>query len=159
MLLIHLVGLVGAGKTHFLHSFFPTSPAFDIKDVYEEYCITPQDLRRPEIYSQFASAVEFTLTNFTRQFAGEPVGFIESSGINQAINRSLARYPHKTLWIQSHFSDKIALERPYAPRLNARILDAYHLRRIQNEWIFDGDTQLFYAGGNEIKDWKFLITM
>ncbi|MHA1619480.1 MAG: hypothetical protein ACTSVZ_09370 [Promethearchaeota archaeon] len=47
MKLLHIIGKVGSGKSHFTRKYFPQAPVFDIKDVYEKYDVTPADLRSP----------------------------------------------------------------------------------------------------------------
>ncbi|MHA1674145.1 MAG: hypothetical protein ACTSYI_11020 [Promethearchaeota archaeon] len=149
MKLIHLVGKVGAGKSHFARKYFSQDPVFDIKDVYEKYGVSPAELRDPNVYRQFASAVAATLDNFCRQYHDEPIAFIESSGINQAINQALRTHPHKVLLIQSKFSESIASERPYAPALNLQIKRAIDSKKMRWDYRFDGNKASFYLAGDD----------
>ena len=59
--IIHVIGLVGAGKSTFIQKYFPDLLVFDIKDIYENNNFNPKDLHdNPRSYLQFQSALEYS---------------------------------------------------------------------------------------------------
>ena len=136
--IIHVIGLVGSGKSKFIQKFLSGSniddspsfsyPIFDIKEIYEESGFSPEDLKDPKNYSQFNSAIRFSIGNLTfgltenlsKNLIGEDQNLliVESSGINKALNESLIPYDRLIIWIKSNFGKNISIIRPYAESLN-----------------------------------------
>lgn len=140
--IVHVIGLVGAGKSHFIREFCPYAPVFDIQDVYKEYDISPDQLQGTA-YGQFANALAYTLDNFFRHYSAENLLLIESSGLNRALNRYLLAMSHDTILIESSYSDGIALERSYATDLNRLITHAIDKHEITPTYRYNGDTGEF----------------
>ena len=143
MILVHVIGKVGVGKTHFIRQYGSSAPCFDIKSIYEKYDITPQDLQQPGVYSQFTSALAYTLDGFLQQFSDSSIIFIESSGLNKAINAFLVRLNPTLLYVQSHYSDSIENSRKYAKDLNPLIEQAITTQQIKPDVWYHGDTYDF----------------
>jgi dephospho-CoA kinase len=47
MEVLHVVGLVGAGKTTAIRRFFPTFVEIDVQDVYRQHYFNPDDIKTP----------------------------------------------------------------------------------------------------------------
>lgn len=63
--IIHVIGLVGAGKSTFIQKYFPNVPVFDIKDIYLNNNFNPKDLHNnPNSYLQFQSALGYSFSQF-----------------------------------------------------------------------------------------------
>jgi hypothetical protein len=128
MLLLHIIGAVGAGKTTMIRQFWPTYQVFDIKDVYTFFQFTPEDLRDSEKYQSFANGVASELEGYCMEceLAEQPIGIVESSGINKALNAALSQYEVCTIWIEGDPTQASTPEfeqsHPYAASLNAEIL-------------------------------------
>jgi len=142
MQIIHVIGKVGAGKSWFIEKYCQNFPVFDIKSIYEEYNISPQDIRG-EKYSQFANALEITLDNFCQQYHAEEYVVIESSGINRTINRFLLGRSHITILVESMFSLSVEFTRPYASKLNQIIEKAIENGEISVDYVFNGNSESF----------------
>ena len=102
MQLLHVIGPVGAGKTTMIRQFWPTYQVFDIKAVYTFFQFAPEDLRDKGNYQQFAQGVLNELESYcyTCLLNQRPLGIVESSGINQALNHAVALYDVCTIWIE-----------------------------------------------------------
>lgn len=143
--ILHIIGLVGAGKTTFIERYLAKYPVFDIKRVYHESNFTPQDIKDPAKYGQFASAIRFHLTNAIesiKKSEGEYL-IIESSGINQTINAFVTAYDRLTLWIQSKYHLKAVKYREYAANLNRAIINALDRGTIRYDLVFDWSRKSF----------------
>ena len=63
--IIHVIGLVGAGKSTFIQKYFSNLPVFDIKNIYKANNFNPKDLHdNPGSYPQFKSALYYSFSNF-----------------------------------------------------------------------------------------------
>ena len=125
MKIIHVIGKVGAGKSHFITRVLSRKrqilQKFDVKDVYRETGHTPKELMDPTAMAQFSTAMEHKISAFVsahRQMEGLFV--VESSGMNKSINRALMTFEHDVILVTSPFSSspKIHRSRPYATNLN-----------------------------------------
>ncbi|XEO75187.1 hypothetical protein WKT22_00202 [Candidatus Lokiarchaeum ossiferum] len=143
--ILHVIGLVGSGKTFFIKKFFSNVPTFDIKKIYEDFGFSPEDLHnQPEKYSQFQSALQINFEKFLAFVKMEkfPIVLVESSGINQALNQILNQYNNYRIWIKADISRIISLNiytsRPYAKKLNEHMLGLRKNRKI----IFNNEFDL-----------------
>jgi hypothetical protein len=143
MQILHVIGKVGAGKSHFIRQYCSHTPCFDIKTIYEEYQCKPVQLRQPAVYRQFVSALNYTMDGFFRQFAEESLVVIESSGINHALNQYLKDHHPILLYVKSSYSMNIAKERPYAETLNPIIERALLSKKFCPVVAYNGDTDTF----------------
>ncbi len=148
-MIIHIIGKVGAGKTHFIKQYCPYAPVFDIKSVYEKYNFKPDQLQGG-LYRQYASALFYTLDNFRRQYATDPFVVVESSGINKAMNAYLEHLPHITIYVESSFSKHISKSRDYADKINPIIDLALKSNEIRPKVRYDGDLNQFSPSVPEI---------
>ena len=93
--IIHVIGLVGAGKSTFIQKYFRGLPVFDIKDIYKDNNFNPKDLHdNSGSYPQFQSALDFSFSNFYKNLETNniPIGIVESSGINKGLNQILKKF-------------------------------------------------------------------
>ncbi len=143
--IIHVIGLVGAGKSTFIQKYFATLPIFDIKDVYENNNFNPKDLHNnPGSYVQFQSALEYSFLNFCRNLEERniPIGIVESSGINKGLNDILKKFFVYRIWITPDHKrmqiKKIYEKQPYAKDLNEHMQKLFNYRKIvyNNEFNF-----------------------
>lgn len=143
--ILHVIGLVGSGKTFFIQKFFSNIPTFDIKQIYEDFGFTPKDLhKQPEKYTQFQRALQIKLNQFLDfiKIHKFPIVLVESSGINQALNHILNQYNNYRIWIKADISRMKSLniytKRPYAEKLNDHMLGLKKNRKIlfNNEFDF-----------------------
>ncbi len=104
---IHIIGLVGAGKTHFINRHFPGIPEiFDVKTVYEQSQFAPGDLHNnPKAYEKFMLAMDSTFKYFVENMQKLEFEYVvcESTGINGAMNKTLRPYKPYILWIEPFF--------------------------------------------------------
>nr|QEE17770.1 hypothetical protein DSAG12_03608 [Candidatus Prometheoarchaeum syntrophicum] len=135
--IIHVIGLVGAGKSAFIQKYFPNLPIFDIKDIYQTNNFTPQDLHNnPDSYLQFQSALEYSFEGFYQNLkeTNKPIGIVESSGINKGLNAILKKFFVYRIWITPDFkrmqAKKIYVKQPYAKNLNEHMLALYKYKKI-----------------------------
>ena len=143
--IIHVIGLVGAGKSTFIQKYFPDLPIFDIKDIYENNNFNPKDLHNnPGSYIQFQSALKYSFSNFYRNLEemNVPIGIVESSGINKGLNKILEKFTVYRIWITPDHKrmqvKKIYEKQPYAKSLNEHMLTLFKYKKIiyNNEFIF-----------------------
>ncbi|MHA1718173.1 MAG: hypothetical protein ACTSWX_00130 [Promethearchaeota archaeon] len=144
--IIHVIGIVGAGKSKFIKKFLYNYPTFDIKEIYQNYSFNPKDFQAdPEKYSQFQSALDYSFSKFYEQLERKklPVGIVESSGINHALNNILRRFFVYRIWIipnkQSENSKpwKLYEERPYAEELNKHLMQKFEKNEVPFNNKFD----------------------
>ena len=64
-------------------------------------------------------------------------------------HQALRSHPHKTLLIHSNYCWCIAVERPYAPKLNQQIQKAMDAKKLQWDYRFDGNMASFYPVGED----------
>src|SRR5271157_1759540 len=86
---VHVIGLVGSGKSTFIRQYLYEWPAFDIQGVYKECNFAPDDLfENPEAYHQFRDALKYYLEGFIAEARANacPLVVVESSGVNQVLN-------------------------------------------------------------------------
>ena len=130
MKIIHVIGPVGVGKTHFINRKFPQDlTVFDIKIVYEVNQFEPSDLQGNEhVYQQFiqslTSLFQDYIENITKQ--GYEIGVCESSGTNAAMNMMLRKHDEYRIWIKPdtvRMRSTYLRERLYAKDLNKYIMD------------------------------------
>ncbi|MHA1341904.1 MAG: hypothetical protein ACTSRZ_18690 [Promethearchaeota archaeon] len=136
--IIHIIGKVGAGKTTFIRKFFPNANVFDIKEVYDQFGFTPQQIKEKNMFSQFANAIYYRIDKMIKAMEKneEDLLIIESSGINHAINKAIQKYERILILIDSNFEKKIIKERPYAKELNKIIKKALKEEKIKYDIIF-----------------------
>nr|QEE16305.1 hypothetical protein DSAG12_02135 [Candidatus Prometheoarchaeum syntrophicum] len=135
--IIHVIGLVGAGKSTFIQKYFPNLPIFDIKDIYQTNNFTPQDLHNnPASYLQFQSALDYAFTQFYQNLKEKnmPIGIVESSGINKGLNEILKKFFVYRIWITPDLrrikENKITEKQPYAKNLNDHMLSLHKYKKI-----------------------------
>ena len=149
--LIHIIGYVGAGKSTFIKKYLVKFPTFDIKDIYQKNFFSPKDLQdEPEKYLQFQSALDFSFFQFYENLEINqiPVGIVESSGINQALNNILRRLYVYRIWIipfeLSHkiYQTKIDKGRPYAKDLNNHLREKFEKNEVHfnNQYSFKDES-------------------
>jgi hypothetical protein len=130
--LLHVTGLVGAGKTTTIRCLFPEVKAFDIADIYRAHGITPPDFRDPEKYKTFERILTIAFEEYrqTAEKTAQPFMIVESSGVNPLLNRLIDPYSPVTLWIvpdPSRINDPTLLTaRPHAEKFNAMIWAQYN---------------------------------
>ena len=143
--LIHIIGYVGAGKSTFIKKYLSKFPAFDIKDIYQKNFFNPKDLHdKPEIYMQFQSALDYSFSQFYKNLEINqiPIGIIESSGINRALNNILRRFYVYRIWIipfdLNRFQSEIYKVRPYAEELNNHLMEKFEKNEVpfNNQYNF-----------------------
>ena len=143
--LIHIIGYVGAGKSTFIRRYLRMFPTFDIKDIYQKNFFSPKDLLdNPQKYSQFQSALDYSFSHFykTLEINQIPIGIVESSGINRALNNILRRFFIYRIWIipydSNQFQSIIHKERPYAKELNTHLKEKFEQNKIpfNNQYNF-----------------------
>ncbi len=153
--LIHIIGYVGAGKSTFIRKYLSKFPSFDIKDIYQKNFFNPKDLKNdPEKYLQFQSALDFSFSQFYKnlEIYKIPVGIVESSGINRALNNILRRFYVYRIWIipfdlnDKIKQSKINKERPYSENLNNHLMKKFE----KNEVPFNN--QYNFIEGSFMKD-------
>jgi hypothetical protein len=126
--IIHVVGCVGAGKSYCIQKTWPIFEVFDPKDIYEFDQFSPLDLQHPDQYTQFVSALEVKFEEYIHwcREIRQPIGIVESSGINQKLSLLLSLYTVLTIWVIPNltriYSPSLLQERPYASNLNSLIL-------------------------------------
>ena len=148
--LIHIIGYVGVGKSTFIRKYLRKFPTFDIKDIYQKNFFNPKDLKdEPEKYLQFQSVLDFSFFQFFKNLEINriPVGIVESSGINRALNNILRRFYVYRIWIipfnlnekmnqmkQSKFNKEI----PYAEELNKHLMEKFEKNEVpfNNQYNF-----------------------
>jgi hypothetical protein len=149
MAVLHVVGLVGAGKTTAIRRFFPTCVEMDIQDVYRLNDFQPDDIKSPENYAKFEAALKGHFENYLAEVTrlNQPLLIIESSGINQALNRLLAPYSPFIVWIVPDFArigDPAFLKRRrYAEGLNQVIWTKFNQRKLVVHATYDTATGEF----------------
>ena len=143
--LIHIIGYVGAGKSTFIKKHLGKFPAFDIKEIYQKNFFNPKDLYdNPEKYLQFQSALDYTFSQFYKNLELNqiPLGIVESSGINRALNNILRRFYVYRIWIIPYDLKrnqlKIYRKRPYAEELNNHLSEKFDKNEVpfNNQYNF-----------------------
>ncbi|QEE17103.1 ATP-binding protein [Promethearchaeum syntrophicum] len=147
--LIHIIGYIGAGKSTFIKKYLRKYPTFDIKEIYQKNFFTPKDLlENPRKYSQFQSALDYSFSQFYKKLEINhiPIGIVESSGINRALNNILRRFFVYRIWIipfnLNQFETQIYKERPYAKELNSDLKVKFKQNKIpfNNQYNFIEDS-------------------
>jgi len=145
--LIHIIGYVGAGKSKFIKKYLVKFPVFDIKDIYQNNFFSPKNLQdEPEKYLQFQSALDFSFSQFYKNLEINqiPIGIVESSGINRALNNILRRLYVYRIWIvplelnQNIEKSEIYKGRPYAKDLNNHMMEKFERNEVpfNNQYRF-----------------------
>ena len=143
--LIHIIGYVGAGKSTFIKKYLIKFPVFDIKDIYQKNFFSPKDLQdEPEKYLQFQSALDFSFSQFYKNLEINqiPIGIVESSGINRALNNILRRFYVYRVWIipfdLNLIQSKIYKLRPYTEELNNYLMEKFEKNEVpfNNQYNF-----------------------
>ncbi len=135
---LHIIGLVGAGKSTFIHRYLNEFPAFDIQKIYQRSGFSPADLHENhEAYERFIDALKYSVEKFTALVQGAEWIVVESSGINSALNQILMDYQVYTILITSKFPQTIYDERPYAKSLNDVIRTSIKEKIVPYDCIFD----------------------
>jgi hypothetical protein len=147
---IHIIGLVGAGKTHFINMHFPDIPEiFDIKTVYEQSQFEPGDLHNnPQAYEKFMQAMDSSFKYFVENMQNLGFKYVvcESTGTNAAMNQTLRSYKPYILWIepdQYRMENTHLRERPYAESVNKAVMKKWHTGKIYENNIYDPRTDEF----------------
>ena len=143
--LIHIIGYVGAGKSTFIEKFLKKFPRFDIKDIYQKNFFSPKDLQNnPEKYFQFQTALDYSFSQYYKDLEINqiPVGIVESSGINRALNNILRRFYVYRVWIipfdLNLIQSKIYKLRPYTEELNNYLMEKFEKNEVpfNNQYNF-----------------------
>lgn len=138
MHILHIIGLVGAGKTTFIQSFLPVYPCFDIKEIFESCHYSLHDLQSPSIrYFQFAAELESNLLHFFDVHKEEDFVLVESSGVNNALNNILTKYTSSNILVTSKFHLQVYEDRPYAKQINALIRGKLKTHVVPLDSIYD----------------------
>jgi hypothetical protein len=148
MLIIHLIGKVGSGKTYFYEKFLAAYPRFDIKSIYEKLNIQSNELTDPRLHAEFNTTLVndlwATIKNATLQQS--PVVVIESSGMNTMLNASILHIKQLDLyiiWVDCEINDQIYQERPYAERINRVFQSKMVNNNLPFHTKFDWDVKFF----------------
>ncbi|MHA1728453.1 MAG: hypothetical protein ACTSWY_06945 [Promethearchaeota archaeon] len=141
---IHVIGLVGAGKTYFIQRHFPqTALVFDIKVVYELNQFSPGDLyNNPAAYERFTITLqsEFNLFLERAEKAGHNYIIAESTGTNSAMNKTFRKYREYCIWIEAdnrRMQSQYLREMPYAGELNKYLRKRWMKNEIYTHNIYD----------------------
>jgi hypothetical protein len=145
--LFHIIGYFGAGKSTFIKKYLIKFPIFDIKEIYQKNFFSPEDLHNePEKYLQFQSDLDFSFSQFYKNLEINqiPVGIVESSGINRALNNILRRFYVYRIWIipfdlnRKNIQSEIYKVRPYSEDLNNHLLEKFEKNEIpfNNQYSF-----------------------
>jgi predicted kinase len=151
---IHVIGLVGAGKTYFIQHHFPQSAViFDIKDAYELFNFSPSDLQNNEAaYTQFKQSIDSHIERMYHKILSidemkcPHVLLVESTGTNRAINSVLYKYRPYKIWIDPDFKrmdDQYLRERPYADEVNKYVLKKWQKGEIQCNNVYNPNSKKF----------------
>ncbi len=148
--IIHIIGLVGAGKSTFIRQYLYEYPAFDIQTIYKECNFTPNDLfDNNQAYHQFQDALKYYFEGFIHESQQNDCPFVvvEFSGINLLLNGFLDQYSLYRIWIDAgnplNYDDLFLEERPYAPELNQRILELWNNGEIPIDNTFNMERTIF----------------
>jgi len=145
--IIHIIGYVGAGKSTFVKKYLGKFPIFDIKDIYQNNFFNPKDLQgKPEKYLQFQSALDHSFSQFYKKLEINqiPIGIVESSGINRALNNILRRFYVYRIWIipfdlnRKIKQSEIYKDKPYAKELNSHLMEKFEKNEVpfNNQYNF-----------------------
>jgi len=150
VIIIHVIGLVGAGKTYFIQHYFPENTIiFDIKEAYELYQFSPSQLKDdPIAYDKFKQAIEGHIDMLYHKVLTSDwkLLLIESTGTNRAMNSALHKYRPYKIWIEPDYKrmdEKYLQERPYAEEINKYVLKKWQIGEIQCNNEFDPRTNQF----------------
>jgi hypothetical protein len=139
MNVVHVIGLVGAGKTHFINAYFPKiSDIFDVKMVYEQHNFSPELLHNnPQLFYSFKNTLRQYLGQFMEQYADLGFFIAESSGANSAFNEIFRDLKEYRIWIDPDYDriDQIISSQrgSYAKGLNQYLREKYE----RGEIFFD----------------------
>jgi hypothetical protein len=163
VILVHIIGLVGVGKTYFIQHHFPQKAIiFDIKDAYELYHFSPNDLKdNTAAYEQFKQAIDGHIDRLYHEIINSDLRLllIESTGTNRAMNSVLYKYRPYKIWIEpdiQRMDNQYLRERPYAGEINKYVLKKWQKGEIQCNNRFDPKTNE-YENPIPIEVAKFLI--
>ncbi len=109
MIIIHLVGEVGAGKTFLRTNFMNITNIFDIKQIYKRLNFNP--LNQDEGYQEFFDYIQLEVDRFLKIATKNQVKVVifESSGTNQALNYALRNNPnYYRIWVNSGYNPKLS---------------------------------------------------
>lgn len=151
---LHVIGLVGVGKTRFLHEYFPTLPVFDIPTAYREFIFSPNDVKcKTMIDRKYETMIRAMWNKFLSDHdPGENlratfcVG-VESSGIDQTLNVILVPFFPIVLLIHGEPPSLLDKEfwstRPHGPTLNALLHEKLTTKAISYNYLYDAVTATF----------------
>ena len=134
-MILHIIGPVGVGKTYFIKRFLKKYHIFDIQTIYNKYGFGPNDLRNPEIFRQFKSAIENTFQTFFQK--SKEILVVESSGMNRSLNQTISKYPNITILLLRPIPESIYKERPYAESMNAQFNEYYKNNMIRADYTLN----------------------
>lgn len=142
MLIIHVIGKVGAGKTTFIEKYLSQYPCFDIKKIYEQTGFTSNNLSDIGDYTEFNNNLYQLLSQKIRTAIDSQTPLIiESSGMNQYLNKVIYLIKDLDLyqiWVDCEIADRIYDERPYAERINklfqTKIVNGHILFHTRFDW-------------------------
>lgn len=149
MKVVHVIGLVGAGKTTFINKWFPKIPdVFDIKTVYEQHDFSPENLQgNPQLYASFKQVLKEYLLQFIEK--SEELGFFiaESSGANGIFNQLFKELDEYRIWIEPDFvriKKVVETQRgSYAKDLNEYIIQKFNHGEIMYHNSYNTNTNAF----------------
>lgn len=147
MLIIHLIGKVGAGKSFFYEKFLATYPYFDIKKIYETTGIQSNELNQMGDYHEFNYKIQLELSvKLELAQKHDQTLIIESSGMNIYLNDLISRIKNRDLyiiWVDCEIADHIYTERPYAERINKLFQAKIVNNNLPFHTKFDWDVKYF----------------
>lgn len=149
MRVVHVIGLVGAGKTYFINKWFPkVSEIFDIKMVYEQHNFSPENLKgNPSMYLAFKNVLKNYLTQFVEKFESNGFFIAESSGANGVFNQIFQELDEYRILIEPNY-DRIkkvveTQRGDYAKKLNEYLSKKYETGQILFDNSYDPATNSF----------------
>ena len=136
-MILHIIGPVGVGKTQFIKTFLKKFHVFDVQTIYNKYGFGPSDLKNPEIFRQFKSAIENTFATYFQKSQSKEILVVESSGMNRSLNQAISKYPNITILLLRPIPERIYKERPYAETINAQFFEYYKNQMIRADYLIN----------------------
>jgi len=134
-MILHVIGPVGVGKSHFIKKYLKKFHVFDVQTIYKKYGFGPADLRNPQIFQQFKTAIENTFDSFFQNT--KEILVVESSGLNKSLNQTIAKYPNITILLLRPIPEQIYEERPYARAINQQFFEYLEKKMIKSEYTIN----------------------